>query len=550
MKRLFNSTGVLTAVFFGFLMVLMLPFATYAGALHDELESIEPDLAKIKKLIDSGVDVNEPSTGILGKRYPIDMAITAAGRHRLEIIRLLIKAGADVNVKDEYGSTPLHTAALTNSEETINLLIKYGAKVSAKDTQGKTPLHVAASYSASRAARALLTHGADPMARDKDGNTPLHYITIKESTKDAIKTAEILINAGADPNARGEFNRTPLFTVTENTELYAYLLKRGAKLNVRDKFGKSLFHDVKGYIDEKGVDQTVRWLVKKGLDVNSKDNEGNTPLIDAAANGMILKVKTLLALGARVNETNRAGETALHKAAFYASMYPDKIALIKLLLKNGADPSIRDLSGRLPSEIAYNKDVKALLSKVSEAKVTSTKDWQATVREIARTISTRIDEKGRAYVASIKAAQKADDLGSVYSKEDLNRIIKTMRQYEQAAMSLLGIFRDAEKMALELAKNKGLPSSYNKSLMAEIKKVLKAKEASEAESRLSLDIALSQALAYQYQILKDTWGHWRLDRKNRRIDFDSPEVRDRVVEAFNRVGKAKERIMRYLNKGS
>jgi ankyrin repeat protein len=57
--------------------------------------------------------------------------------------KVLLQHGADANITDNSGCTPLHIAAASGSRKVVKLLLTHGAMVSAKDGDGKTPLEVA-----------------------------------------------------------------------------------------------------------------------------------------------------------------------------------------------------------------------------------------------------------------------------------------------------------------------------------------------------------------------------------------------------------------------
>ncbi len=96
---------------------------------------------------------------------------------RLNIARLLLKVGAQVNKRDGHGFTPLHIAAGENRPKLAALLLKYGANPNAvahADDNG-TPLHKAAVFGGRTLISELLKGGGSIAKRDDLGRTPYHF---------------------------------------------------------------------------------------------------------------------------------------------------------------------------------------------------------------------------------------------------------------------------------------------------------------------------------------------------------------------------------------
>jgi ankyrin repeat protein len=90
-------------------------------------------------------------------------------------IKRLIRAGADVNLKDVNGHTPLHFAAQEQKVEAAKTLLEAGAKLDEKDRHGNTPLMraVATSRGEGEMIRLLRKWGADPFAKNNYGISPV-----------------------------------------------------------------------------------------------------------------------------------------------------------------------------------------------------------------------------------------------------------------------------------------------------------------------------------------------------------------------------------------
>jgi ankyrin repeat protein len=109
----------------------------------------------------------------------------AAAGYRVEIVRLLLAAGADPNAaKNRRKSTPFHYAAdgfitgpaydAQKQVETLRCLLQHGADLHLQDMNGATPLHRAVRTRCAAAVKFLLRGGSDPTAKNKPGSTAFH----------------------------------------------------------------------------------------------------------------------------------------------------------------------------------------------------------------------------------------------------------------------------------------------------------------------------------------------------------------------------------------
>ena len=189
---------------------------------------------------------------------------------------LLLDAGADVNVKDDSGWTPLYHAASEGHTEIAKLLLDAGADVNVKDDSGWTPLHHTASGGLTEIAKLLLDAGADVNVKDDSGWTPLYHTASGGHTE----IATLLLDAGADVNVKDDSGWTPLHHAASegHTEIAKLLLDASADVNVKGDSGWTPLHDAASG----GHTEIAKLLLGVGADVNVKDNDGWTPRHHAA----------------------------------------------------------------------------------------------------------------------------------------------------------------------------------------------------------------------------------------------------------------------------
>jgi hypothetical protein len=123
-------------------------------------------LNAVRMLLSKGA--NPHQVGIRGNL--LHVAIWTHEPDRLEIIRVLLEYGIDVNGLDEDGATPLHIAALLGVVDISRVLIRGGSDLSAGDNQGRTALHYSAMIGYGDIARLLISNGSDIYAQDDNGN--------------------------------------------------------------------------------------------------------------------------------------------------------------------------------------------------------------------------------------------------------------------------------------------------------------------------------------------------------------------------------------------
>ena len=320
----------------------------------------------VEVLLRNGADMRD--RGLAGQTL-LQEAVSYSGcSDHVDTVRFLLNHGADVTETNEKGETALHTVgSCGGTAKYLRWLLDHGADIDAKDINGKTPLHCALEDSWRHKSEGiiymLLKNGASVDARDNDGNQAIHFAARwhphENGTRHQI-AVKIMLQHGADPNATNAKNVTALHVAAKDhravdTEV---LLENGAIINAKDIRGNQVLHySCQGYCKKHWADSksTFEILLSHGAELDARNNDGSTPLLEATAAISLDGLQVLLQNGANANAKDNQGHQALHylcqsvhhKEARYSTVEEISL-LVEVLLENGADLDVRDDHGYTP----------------------------------------------------------------------------------------------------------------------------------------------------------------------------------------------------------
>lgn len=238
-----------------------------------------------KWLIDNGFDVNRY---IGGKSF----IHSACDSNIIDLVKLLISKGADINHKDENGQSPFHK------------LVK-GATANSCSNENEKKFNFL---------QELINLGSNIESVDNDNSTPLYSALVNGN----IDTIHFLLSNGADINAPRIKTLGPmLFYILECCEgndiaMFKKLIeyKYFSDINEVDSNGQNCLHKV--VLSKYNLDY-VKFFVELGVNVNAQDSQGNTPLhiLGSLGYANIYKIGFLIKRGANVYVENNNGEKAI-----------------------------------------------------------------------------------------------------------------------------------------------------------------------------------------------------------------------------------------------
>lgn len=249
----------------------------------------------------------------------------AAQSGSADVVQTLIDAHARLNDQDGIGHTPLMRAVDLGHIDVVKVLLKAKADPDIKTEDGTTALILAVKYSTIKPeiVQGLLDAGADPNAKTRDGETAAS-IAVQEQKRELIPilarykvdwnlsgpahtplgsavdqgdtdSVQALLVAGADPNAKGETGRAPLVMAIDNEEIFRILLAAKADPNTMNSWGQTVL--MQAILEDKPA--RVEDLIKAGADLSVRSENDQTALELAETQAKYEMVELLKRHGAK-----------------------------------------------------------------------------------------------------------------------------------------------------------------------------------------------------------------------------------------------------------
>jgi uncharacterized protein len=323
-------------------------------------------------------------------------------------IQKLIAAGAELDVKDKDGRTPLIHTVLSGDEKGALALIEAGALLDIADTKNQrnalsyalmdpteTNLHIAQAImekheesrpdgdvdnlhdktlyqqkdSAGRIpltyalengfhdiAEELIGRSGDLNEPDEAGCTPLMYAAMDESDENLIHT---MVANGANLHTADRKRRTALIHAASAGAVSSAskLLAQGAMVDSQDNKGRTALMYAARHPDGQVAEKMIWQLCQRGTSLDRVDHRGRTAVMHAAKYGAINSLKMLGELEADLDSTDRDGNTALMLA-----VQNNQPFAVWTLCKLGANPNVKNHEGKNIYQIAQEKNLGPMLT--------------------------------------------------------------------------------------------------------------------------------------------------------------------------------------------
>uniref|UniRef100_A0A4W5PHW0 Ankyrin repeat domain 6b n=1 Tax=Hucho hucho TaxID=62062 RepID=A0A4W5PHW0_9TELE len=222
----------------------------------------------VVQLINKGAKVAVTKYG----RSPLHLA---SYKGHIEVLRILLKAGCDLDIQDDGEQTALHRAAVVGNSDVISALIQEGCALDRQDKDGNTALHEVSWHGFSQSVKLLVKAGANVHAKNKAGNTALHLAC----QNGHAQSSKVLLLGGSRPDSKNHVGDMCLHVAARYNHVSMLRILLGAFCSVAEKnqAGDTPLH-VAAALNHK---KTVRLLLEAGTDISIRNNAGQTALDQA-----------------------------------------------------------------------------------------------------------------------------------------------------------------------------------------------------------------------------------------------------------------------------
>lgn len=259
----------------------------------------------------------------------------AARAGNCEAIEILLDHGADVNVFDDYGNTPLHRAIRSEPLEespAAKLLLSHGAALEPRDEWGFTPVMLALRRGNTELVRFLAEAGADLKAADFSSWTCLHFA----ADYGQLETFVWLVGRGLQLHAKNSNGSSAVQHASVRSAFTSFLLNFGYAFDHIDAITYTIPGNTMGFGPPWFDKHFSMYLRRLGLErlralANLEPTDSWSPLCMAASIGQTLAVANILRLGAAVDFEGSPSGSALMIACFSG-----RLESVKILVRHGA----------------------------------------------------------------------------------------------------------------------------------------------------------------------------------------------------------------------
>jgi ankyrin repeat protein len=318
--------------------------------LHYATLSGLPDLVKFL-VTEFKLDLN--ARGFFDDVTPLHLASRDG---RVEVARVLLEYGANVNARDISKWTPLRHALDKGHVKVAQVLIKNGADVGAQGLDEWMPLHWASRHGQAELVQVLLEHGATMDAKDVYGWTPCR----RALDEGHVEVVQVLFQHSLSASSQNKSKSTLLHEASGggDVEFARALLKYGADASARDMNNSTPLH----WASEGGHMEIVLVLLEHGADASAQDRNESTPLHLASRGGHVEVALVLLQHGADANAPDDDKSTPLHwvvrylcrtnSTEFLRASSCRHLEVARVLLEHGADAKFKTYLGLTPLKLA------------------------------------------------------------------------------------------------------------------------------------------------------------------------------------------------------